>query len=614
MSATKAEDVPSAQNLRRRNVEEDIKDKNSSDEDTFEYIPAKKRKQIEQQKIKQLLKGLGDSDDETHNDENDPSKVSLVVINQKLQEEAKEKNVSQEEQLQKEEEYILNQVVSAVPLVSAKEYARMITYDKPIQTSWRPLKQYREMTEESRNAVRDAWHILVEGDEIPPPVKSFKDMRFPAPILKVLKSRGISRPTPIQVQGLPVALTGRDMIGIAFTGSGKTLVFVLPMIMMALEEEIRMKIVPGEGPFGMIICPSRELARQTFEIIESYTQALAEEGFPQLRTLLCIGGINMRDQHETHRRGIHMIVATPGRLQEMLNRKKINLDICRYMVLDEADRMIDLGFEEDMRNILNFFKDQRQTLLFSATMPQKIQNFAKTALVKPIVVNVGRAGAANLDVIQEVEYVKPEAKLVYLLQCLQKTEPPVLIFCENKTDVDTIHEYLLLKGVEAVSIHGSKDQEEREASVRAFKEGRKDVLIATDVASKGLDFPDVKHVINYDMPRDIENYVHRIGRTGRCGKTGIATTFVNRTNSESILLDLKYLLLEANQKIPPFFEVFDDPDNPDPNLANATEKRACAFCSSLHHRITNCPKLEERKKRAIGANGPARDVVAGGSY
>ncbi|PHU24127.1 DEAD-box ATP-dependent RNA helicase 35 [Capsicum chinense] len=144
----------------------------------------------------------------------------------------------------------------------------------------------------------------------------------------------------------------------------------------------------------------------------------------------------------------------------MLSKKKMNLDNCRYLTLDEADRLVDLGFEDDIREVFDHFKDQRQTLLFSATMPTKIQNFARSALVKPITVNVGRAGAANLDVIQEVEYVKQEAKIVYLLECLQKTPPPVLVFCENKADVDDIHEYLLLKGVEAVAIHGGKDQEE----------------------------------------------------------------------------------------------------------------------------------------------------------
>eukprot|EP00073_Rattus_norvegicus_P053792 XP_017456176.1 PREDICTED: probable ATP-dependent RNA helicase DDX41 [Rattus norvegicus] len=253
--------------------------------------------------------------------------------------------------------------------------------------------------------------------------------------------------------------------------------------------------------------------------------------------------------------GVHMMVATPGRLMDLLQKKMVSLDICRYLALDEADRMIDMGFEGDIRTIFSYFKGQRQTLLFSATMPKKIQNFAKSALVKPVTINVGRAGAASLDVIQEVEYVKEEAKMVYLLECLQKTPPPVLIFAEKKADVDAIHEYLLLKGVEAVAIHGGKDQEERTKAIEAFREGKKDVLVATDVASKGLDFPAIQHVINYDMPEEIENYVHRIGRTGRSGNTGIATTFINKACDESVLMDLKALLLEAKQKVPPVLQV-----------------------------------------------------------
>ena len=262
--------------------------------------------------------------------------------------------------------------------------------------------------------------------------------------------------------------------------------------------------------------------------------------------MLVIGGVDSRIQTDVSRLGVHIIVATPGRLKDLIQKKRMNLDVCRYLCLDEADRMVDLGFEDEIRDILQGFKSQRQTLLFSATMPVKIRNFAQTALVNPVVVNVGRAGAANLDVIQEVEYVKQEAKTVYILECLQKTPPPVLIFAENKvryqqnstceqlalshklglnlcmrhcfqSDVDDIHEYLLLKGVEAVAIHGGKDQEDREHAIDTFKAGQKDVLVATDVAGKGLDFPNIQHVINYDMPEEIENYVHRIGRTGRCG-------------------------------------------------------------------------------------------------
>ena len=262
-----------------------------------------------------------------------------------------------------------------------------------------------------------------------------------------------------------------------------------------------------------------------------------------------------------------------------------------------------MGFDEDIKNIFSFFSQQRQTVIFSATMPKKIQDFAREALVKPVLVNVGRAGAANLDVIQEVEYVKQEAKIVYLLQVLQKTAPPVLIFAENKRDVDDIHEYLLLKGVAAVSVHGDKSQEERNESIKAFKDGGKDVLVATDVAAKGLDFPDIQHVVNFDMPKEIETYVHRIGRTGRCGKTGVATTFINKNVDEKLLLDLKHLLMEAKQRVPPVLMALDDPME---HLVGTGADGACQYCGGLGHRVSDCPKLDRERKQLAG---PRKDLL-----
>ena len=332
-------------------------------------------------------------------------------------------------------------------------------------------------------------------------------MRFPEPVLDALRTKGIRKPTPIQIQGIPAVIAGRDLIGIAFTGSGKTLVFTLPLVMIALEEEKRLPISRSEGPFGLILCPSRELATQTYEVVNHFCSHLSTVGTANLRALCTIGGVQMGGQLEVIRQGVHMVVATPGRLNDMLTKKRLTLELCKYLCLDEADRLIgDANFEEEVRNTMSFFTEQRQTLLFSATMPNKIQTFAKSALVRPVVVNVGRAGAANLDVIQEVEYVKQEAKVVYLLECLQKTAPPVLIFVDSKQEVrrhprtsvwvpcafspfvratltsrarsmgqaDDIHEYLMLKGVEAVAIHAGKDQAEREYAIQMFKVGKKD--------------------------------------------------------------------------------------------------------------------------------------------
>eukprot|EP00933_Yihiella_yeosuensis_P061469 TRINITY_DN64278_c0_g1_i1.p1 TRINITY_DN64278_c0_g1~~TRINITY_DN64278_c0_g1_i1.p1 ORF type:complete len:581 (-),score=149.01 TRINITY_DN64278_c0_g1_i1:145-1836(-) len=538
---------------------------------------------------------------------------SLLAVSEKIRAEHELNKEGQEEaereNLKNEEERILDQVALQMntPLISVRERAKGIVYDQRMESigGWRPIKKYREMSQEEMTATREKFFIEVNGKDIPAPIKRFEEMRLPKGILEGLKLKGIHRPTQIQMQGIPSALEGRDIIGIAFTGSGKTLVFGLPMIMVSLEQELRAKVTSSEGPFGLIIAPSRELAHQTYEVIDFYTDQLAEhhKEFPKLRSVLTIGGLATGNQAVSLRKGCHMVIATPGRLNDLLTKKRMSMCQCRYLCMDEADRMIDLGFEEEIRNTLDHFRGQRQTLLFSATMPKKIQDFAKTALVDPIVINVGRAGAANLDVIQEVEYVKQEAKLVYLLSCLQKTPPPVLIFCENKSDVDDVHEYLLLKAVEVVAIHGGLDQEERHEAIRSFKEGSKDVLIGTDVASKGLDFPAIQHVINFDMPKEIENYVHRIGRTGRCGRTGVATTFVNKNQDETILLDLKALLVEAGQHVPPFLQSLDNQDQP--GAGRQEEEiggvKGCAYCGGLGHRIANCPKLENTRQKTTAS-------------
>ncbi|KAK1398380.1 RNA helicase [Heracleum sosnowskyi] len=508
------------------------------------------------------------------------------------------------------EKEIIESLSDRKTLLSVREVAKSIQYSEPLPTGWKPPFAIRSRSRKVCENIRKKRRILVDGEDIPPPISNFKDMRLPEPILKKLAEKGILKPTPIQVQALPVILSGRDMIGMAATGSGKTLAFVLPIIMMAIQEEYMMPILGREGPFGLVICPSRELAKQTYDVVEEFVECMRKyNNYPAIRSMLCIGGVDMRSQLEILERSVHIVVATPGRLKDMLAKKKMNLDNCRYLVLDEADRILDLGFEDEIREVINYFRDQRQTLLFSATMPKKIQTFARSALVKPVIVNVGRAGAASLNVIQEVEYVKQEAKFLCLLQCLQKTPPPVLVFSESKADVDNIHEYLILKRVEAVSIHGGKENEERQHAISSFKAGRKDVLVATDVASKGLDFPNIQHVINFDMPDQIENYIHRIGRTGRCGKTGISTTFINSRQSETTLLDLKHVLIEAKQRIPPVLAKLSD--ETEVAFDNARQFKDCANCGGLGHSIQSCPKLE-RQNIQLAARYMSHNFGTGG--
>lgn len=298
------------------------------DDDYVEYIPVAKRRAMEAQKILQRKGKASALEDETEKANVAEAKPSLLIKATQLKKDQPE--ISQMEQIVQQEKEMIEHLSDRKTLMSVRELAKGITYTEPLLTGWKPPLHIRRMSRKDRDLIQKQWHIIVDGDEIPPPIKNFKDMKFPDPILKKLKAKGIVQPTPIQVQGLPVILSGRDMIGIAFTGSGKTLVFVLPLIMIALQEEMMMPILPGEGPFGLIVCPSRELARQTYEVVEHFLIPMRENGYPELRPLLCIGGVDMRSQLDVVKKGVHIVVATPGRLKDMLAKKKMNLDNCRY--------------------------------------------------------------------------------------------------------------------------------------------------------------------------------------------------------------------------------------------------------------------------------------------
>jgi len=552
-----------------------------------------------------------DSSSQSAEAEEDDQELSLVELARRevnrrgggaLKSEA-EKNAEAEAQL-------LKQILLAKQssLRSASEHASGVRYTESLTTDWRPPRHYRDVPAEKVERSRGKRGIAVEGDDCMPPHARFEDMKLPAPILAALDAKGIETPTPIQSQGLPIALTGRDMVGIAFTGSGKTLVFVLPAVLWALQEELQQPLRTGDGPVAIMLAPSRELARQTYDNVEHFNEYLATAGFPRLRCMLAIGGESMRTQMDAARNGVHLIVATPGRLLDHLRKQRINLDLCRYLALDEGDRLLDMGFDEDVHGIVSFFKRQRQTVIFSATMPQRVQFFARGSLVRPVIVNVGSAGAANLDVLQEVQYVRDEGKMLELLKCLGKTAPPVVIFGGSQGDVDSITEYLLIKGLAATGIHGGKEQEERNEAIAQFRDGSMDVLVANDVAAKGLDFPAIQHVINYDMPNELESYVHRIGRTGRRGRTGVATTFVNRETPQEVLLDLKHLLMQARQVLPPFLTALPDPDEDTFKAReDGTVPKLCEYCGGFH-RLQSCRKLQ-RDARSMTAS--KRDFLGG---
>mmetsp|Transcript_20389 Transcript_20389/g.52984 ORF Transcript_20389/g.52984 Transcript_20389/m.52984 type:complete len:610 (-) Transcript_20389:101-1930(-) len=534
------------------------------------------------------------------------SRRNLMEEHERKRREREAAGITREDEIMKEEEEIMARIRADKALKSVQELAKGVAYVEPLKTSWRVPRAIEALGAAAHDGLRKKFHIGVEGADCPPPIPTFDHMKVHPAIVKMLAAKGITRPTPIQMQALPLLLQGRDMVGVAYTGSGKTLTFSLPIVMFALEQQKKMPFMKNEGPYGVIMCPARELARQTYDAVKELTDCLERAGEPPINVILVMGQVDVSGMMRG-KVGTHVVVATPGRLKDMLKRRRLTFEVCRYFALDEADRMIDLQGEEDVREIVSYFKGQRQMVLFSATMPVKIKDFAHSALVNPITVNVGRAGAANLDVIQEVEYVKQEAKVMYLLECLQKTPPPVLIFSQKKGDVDDMHEYLLLKGVEAVAIHGGKDQEERDFAIKAFKDGRKDVLVATDVAGKGLDFPNIQHVINFDMPDELEDYVHRIGRTGRCGKTGVATTFINKMVPQITLLDLKHLLMEAKQPVPPFLRACTSEFEADLNVGGV---KGCQYCGGLGHRLAQCPKREQNQQKmteSVGRSDFVRD-------
>lgn len=485
-------------------------------------------------------------------------------------------------------------------LKGAAERASGLSYSAPLPSSWRPPDHLSQLPAERHQLTREQIGIDVEGDDPPPPALRFIDLRLPQAFLSWLESKGIREPSPIQMQAIPAGLARRDVIGISYTGSGKTLAFVVPLLAAAAESEYKLPVVGGEGPLAVVVTPSRELARQIFDLVVDFASSLTSQRFLSLRALLCIGGLELRDQLDVHRAsGTHVVVATPGRLLGLLKDGRINLAACTTLVLDEADRLIGEGFEEDIRGVLSFFHAQRQTLLFSATMPQKIQLFARSALVRPLVINVGKAGAASLSIRQDVELVNDEettTKVGHLLDSLQKTAPPVLIFTENKSDTDQIHEFLLTKDVDAVAIHGGLFQDERDDAIARFRSGVADVLVATDVVSKGLDFPNIEHVINFDMPDTIENYIHRIGRTGRFGHSGVATTYISPKQSTTILLDLKHLLAEAGQCVPPFLQDLRGSEYASMCIGGIV---GCGFCGGRGHRVTHCDKLERYQRSMV---------------
>jgi len=444
-----------------------------------------------------------------------------------------------------------------------KKLSAMEKDETPV-THW-TKKTLDEMTERDWRIFREDFNITTKGGSIPKPIRSWREAPLNKFILEAIDKAGYKEPTPIQRQAIPIGLQGRDVMGIAETGSGKTAAFVIPMIEYILRLPKLTAETEIDGPYAVIMAPTRELVQQIEQEARRFANACG------LRTIALVGGVSIEEQGFSLRRGCEIVIATPGRLKDCIESRYLVLNQCYYVVLDEADRMIDLGFEVQVNAILDAMpasnlksEDEteamkqegrvgkyRSTTMFSATMPIGVERLARKYLRRPAYVIIGEVGRAVDRIEQRVEWVSEEGKGRKLIQVLQEgPEPPIMIFVNKKKSCDSLAKYVeKTLGYRTATLHSGRNQFQREAAIEGFKSGRYDVLIATDVAGRGIDVKGVTHVINYDMAKTIGDYTHRIGRTGRAGLEGLATTFLTNEDTE-VMYDLKQALVATGSFVP----------------------------------------------------------------
>lgn len=417
-----------------------------------------------------------------------------------------------------------------------------------------PFKKdfYREHASIKNRPQREVDRFLEKHDitligNCPKPITEFDEIDMPDYVMNEIEKQGFQRPTPIQAQGWPIALSGQNMVGVAKTGSGKTLGYMLPAIVHINHQKPDPNI---RGPLVLVLAPTRELAQQIQQVATDFGSS------SYVRNTCLFGGSSKGPQASDLRRGVEIVIATPGRLIDFLETGTTTLQRVTYLVLDEADRMLDMGFEPQIRKILEQVRPDRQILMWSATWPKEVQRLARDFLGEYVQINVGSLElSANHNITQYVKVIEEHEKneeLGKLLDNLHSRGPAgkILIFSTTKRKCDQITSYLRRYGQDAVGMHGDKSQQERERALNRFRNSNSCILVATDVAARGLDVDGIKVVINYDYPQQTEDYVHRIGRTGRSNATGEAYTFFT-SNERKMAKELVSILEEAKQDVPP---------------------------------------------------------------
>ena len=409
--------------------------------------------------------------------------------------------------------------------------------------------------------LKEDFHIATKGGSIPNPLRYWREASISQDILDALRKFSYYEPSAIQRQAIPIITQGRDMLGVAETGSGKTVAFLVPLFEI-LDRTYYDNPVAHQGPFALILAPTRELVLQIEAECARFAKFLGKRP-----PVAVVGGHSMAEQSFRLSRGVDIVVATPGRLKDCLEQHILSLEHVTYTVFDEADRMVDMGFEADLSFILSKLrpsasnrasladhfassntKSRRgpQMIMFSATMPPAVERLVRTYLSNPATVTIGIIGQVVDTIEQKVELMQESQKrnrLFALLETVAITGP-VIVFANLKDTIDSLVRHMTSRGFGVIGLHGGKSQEQRESALSKLKSGKINILVATDVASRGIDVPDVALVVNFDMASSIETYIHRIGRTGRAGKAGLAYTFLTQENAP-LFYDLKALLLSS---------------------------------------------------------------------
>ncbi|XP_035479110.1 probable ATP-dependent RNA helicase DDX4 isoform X3 [Scophthalmus maximus] len=443
--------------------------------------------------------------------------------------------------------------------------------------------------------------VDISGTNPPEAIVTFDEAKLCESLRKNITKSGYAKPTPVQKHGIPIISAGRDLMACAQTGSGKTAAFLLPILQQLMAEGVAAsRFSELQEPEAIIVAPTREL------ICQIYLEARKFAFGTCVRPVVVYGGVSTGHQMREIERGCNLLCGTPGRLLDMIGRGKVGLQKVRYFVLDEADRMLDMGFEPDMRRVVGSpgmpSKENRQTLMFSATYPEDIQRMAADFLKTDyLFLAVGVVGGACSDVEQTFVEVTKFSKKEQLLDLLKTTGTErTMVFVETKRQADFIATLMCQENVPSTSIHGDREQRERELALMDFRSGKCPVLIATSVAARGLDIPDVQHVVNFDLPNNIDEYVHRIGRTGRCGNTGRAVSFFDPDADGQLAQSLVTILSKAQQVVPPWLEeyAFSGPSSSDvkSSFASTDSRKGGSFQdNTVKRQVAAAPAADEEE-------------------